>query len=242
MKRTVTTVSLLALMASPAFAYPTALVFIPTGDTLSAGKLHLGFYTGAPYDPVLRYGDFSLNAGVFDGFEVNGLRLGKLEMGFDAFDPSLGSIFTLSGKIGLLGETEFLPSIALGSYYTGFPNLTRTPNLTFLSMSKSLKIGDIDLGAWTLGTMRPSPTSNNDRSEYLLTAGMSHSLPLDGLGFAIDHMTGQSSYSATNFGVYYSPTPDLTLTLGYWRSNNRTTPNDFPMLFIDYTLPLAASK
>jgi hypothetical protein len=98
MKKPLALVGLFCLLARPALAYPTSILNVPTAETLEAGKIHFGLYTTTPYDPSNASIDGSINAGIFNGFDIGGVKVGGLEMGFDGVLPDSGSIFSFSGK------------------------------------------------------------------------------------------------------------------------------------------------
>lgn len=235
MKTPLALIGLLTFLSTPALAYPTSILSIPTAETLEAGKLHFGVYTTTPYDPSNASIDGSINAGIFNGFDIGGVKVGGLELGFDGVLPDPGSVFSFAGKLSLIGETDSMPGIAIGTYYLGVPNMDLSPNLTYAVVSKSLTSGDYELGSWTAGVTRPSPSVNNGLESLLLCAGVTYDLPLN-LGFAADYTSGTSQYSATNVGLYYSPLEDLSFTAGYSFSGDRQEPSDYPFFYIDYTL------
>lgn len=236
MKLKLALLGLLTFLATPALAYPTSILSIPTAETLEAGNLHFGLYSTTPYDPSSASIDGSINAGIFNGFDIGGVKVGGLELGFDGILPDPGSgIFSFSGKLSLLGETDALPGIAIGTYYLGVPNMDLSPNLTYAAVSKTLTSGGYELGSWTAGVTRPSPSVNNGLEGLLLCAGVTYDLPFN-LGFAADYTSGTSQYSATNVGLYYSPLEALSFTAGYAFSGDRQEPSDYPFFYIDYNL------
>ncbi|MGE5707086.1 MAG: hypothetical protein ACM3YO_02040, partial [Bacteroidota bacterium] len=130
------------LVPSPALAYPTSLISIPTAEC-SSSQLHLGHYSYANGSL-----DFSVNAGVFDGMKLGDTRVGALEIGFDAMHPrsTINSVFAGSAKLGLLSETDLLPSLAIGWIYPGIPDPRNTPNFAFLAATKAMTPLGIDCG------------------------------------------------------------------------------------------------
>ncbi|HBN07874.1 MAG TPA: hypothetical protein DD435_04215 [Cyanobacteria bacterium UBA8530] len=232
---------LVLFSAFPAWAYPTSIISIPTGETLSVGRLHFGLY-GYPVGPS---GDFSFNTGLFDGFQAGETKIGSLEFGFDSNYPQLdydesmqkGLAFSLSAKLGLMTETDSLPAIGLGFYYLGVPSLNGTPNLSYLSMTKSIQSSGIDLGTYTAGLYRVSPLIDESLGFW---AGVTHELPfnLSLLGDFTSSASPANSYGGSNVALCLTPFDAFSITSGYYLSNNREEPGDAAFLFLDYEIAL----
>lgn len=229
-----------AMLAAPASAYPTSLISVPTADILEYKALHFGLYTYTPWDFNEKGGyDLSINLGLFEGFQLGDLRLGALEVGVDATHPEsfVGSSLSGSFKLGLLSETDFLPGMAVGSFYRGLPSNELTPNFNYLALTKSFVPGGFDLGSWTIGAYQLSKDYVGEGANTGFFAGATHDLG-DSFSITADTTSGQSGMSGSNIGLSFSPTDALSISLGYFLAADPSA--NAPFLFLDYHRPFGS--
>src|SRR4051794_9755842 len=82
-----------ALVGRAASAYPTALIFAPTGDAKAAGDVGMLSYTSLNFAPSFSAGSswFGADVGVLPRIPLgsSGLSFGGLEIGFDWINTDL---------------------------------------------------------------------------------------------------------------------------------------------------------
>lgn len=210
----------------PAHAYPTSVVFAPTGESLSFGAFATGAYAGLAAFPAVGFGGAwgGLNVGLVPSIEFATTSAGKIagagaEVGFDIFGPDEKgeALLVFNAKIQLLAEGTYWPALAIG-----FFQLTPTPNrgasLGYFALTKSFTISGVELGQLTFGLMRSfadrtlvapqcfvsgAPTCLFRGSPPFedenggLIAGY-QSPWLGPITFSIDHLGGTSAVSSTN--------------------------------------------
>jgi hypothetical protein len=141
----------LALVPSSAWAYPTSVVFSPTGETKPLGTAGLLAYTSTTLSPSVSAGSswFGVEAGVLPqwAYGSSGVSFGGLEVGFDAITPYGRGIVkpVLNAKLGLVTEGRYWPSLAVGVMEVS-PAL---PAMDFVFVSATKALGPV--GPLTLG-------------------------------------------------------------------------------------------
>jgi hypothetical protein len=242
--------ALLLGTAAAAQAYPTALINVPTAGVDPFKSYHLGVYNylqpsvvPTPNSPYSLTGGFSV--GVSPYFDLApGISAGAVEVGVDGFFPYPSPLYPSTGlvtdtsflvqphaKVGLLKETDVLPGIGLGAYYFSAPSLDTSANMVHFSLTKSVRVGDWDLGQGTVGLYHGNPASlGNDYNGFM--AGYFHNLPAGAYAMA-DYTTGQHHLGGTNLAVGYSVNPMLSITGGYFLANEGRN-IDKAFLFLDW--------
>lgn len=218
-------------LAAPAAAYPTSIIFVPTGTTVGAGQGNMAFYNAY-------YGDVSetwagLNVGLLPEipYGSTGLIFPGLEIGLDSIampgdDPGIKPIANV--KLGLVREAGLLPDLAVGLMSWAFLNPGRSLNMAYAAATKSFAAGERDLGRGTvgLGMSYPSapdlfgytwPISGNNQ-----TLMVGYEFPAVGpFTFAMDHVGGNTEVSGTNFVLNVELVPGTYASIGYAFAHDR---------------------
>lgn len=232
-----------ALMArhGRAHAYPSSVVFAPTGEARGLGEIGVFVYGGGTIDkrfiPGVTWA--GLQGGIFPKIEYgsSGVAFGGVEVGADLFSADLqGSPDAFvkpvaNLKIQPLTEYGALPAVGLGIFGLAPTRTSRSLNLAYGSLTKSLTFGERSYGRITLGIAAvvyraedpnaeayplyrgsfPFPAS----SRYGVIAGYT-SPPFGRFGIAIDHVGGISEISSTNAALGLTPVPGATWAVGGW--------------------------
>lgn len=217
--------------SAPAAAYPTSIIFVPTGTTVGPGQGNMAFYNAY-------YGDISetwtgLNVGLLPEFPygATGLVFPGLEVGLDAIampgdNPGIKAI--ANAKLGLVREAGWIPDLALGYMSWAFLNPDRSLNMAYLSATKSFLAGERELGRGTIGLGHSSPAAPDlFGSTWPLTTGnqtlmVGYEFPAVGpFTFAMDHVGGNTEVSGTNFVLNVELVPGTFASLGYAFSHER---------------------
>ncbi|MEB3223485.1 MAG: hypothetical protein VKS61_15535 [Candidatus Sericytochromatia bacterium] len=235
----------LLLPAAPADAYPTSLIFAPTGDVAAAGASCLSFYNafyGTAVDCWTGY-----NVGILPGFPYgdSGLVFPGLEVGIDVLAspgrlPAIKPVGNL--KLGLLAEADVLPSLALGYMSVAVLHPASSLNLAYLSATKTVEVGGRRLGRLTLGSAYAMP---RDPDEFTPTwpAPNSNATYLAGwefpavgpFSFAIDSIGGVSEISGTCLVMNLEIVPGTFASVGYAISHDRDAAYPDGYFFQTYT-------
>jgi hypothetical protein len=219
------------LGAGPVAAYPTSLIFAPTGDVMAAGTGCLSFYNafyGTAVDCWTGY-----NVGVVPGFPYGdtGLVFPGLEVGVDVLaSPGRLPAIKPTGnlKLGLLAEGDWWPSLALGYMSVAVLHPANSLNFGYLSATKTIELGGRRLGRLTLGGAyaRPgdpeefTPTWPLPGSNGTFIAGWE--FPAVGpFSFAVDTIGGISEISGTCLVMNLQVVPGTFASLGYAISHDR---------------------
>lgn len=239
-------------LAAPTYAYPTALINVPTAGVTPYKSYHFGLYNYVQPSliptmdsPYLGMGSFSI--GLVPYFDLApGVSAGALEVGVDGFYPFPSSLYPVSSpwptdggpllaqlhfKLGLLQETDVLPGLAVGSYYLGVPNFSYAANMLHASATKWLSFQDLDLGQVTVTAFHGNPLALGTSSNGLM-AGYYRNLPWN-LYAMVDYTTGNSQISGTNLALGYSVNRTLSVTGGYFLSGRDSSENKV-LLFLDW--------
>ncbi len=228
-------VLLFVLLPSVAFAYPTAIVFTPTGEAKPLGTVSAFAYIGLNLSPTISPGSnwLGVQVGVLPQFEYGkGLRFGGLELGFDVITPYGARIVkpVLNAKLGLVTEGTFSPSIAVGLVELS-PALP-TMNFVYVSMTKSLQFGEgPSFGRLTLGL----GFNAGDRSQFTATfpfngtrlafmAAFETPMIANRIGFFVDHLGGGSEIGSTYAGASLMILSATMIQVGAYIANERSMP------------------
>lgn len=242
----------------PAFAYPTALINVPTAGVAPYKGYHVGLYNylqpslvPTVNSPYLAMG--SVSGGLVPNFDLApGVSAGALELGVDVFFPfpsslypypSLNALDTLRrdnspptlaqphAKLALLKETDVLPGLALGTYFLSVPSMDFSANMIHLSATKWLSLGDLDLGQYTFSIYHGNPLALEVDSNGWM-AGYYRNLPAN-LYVMADYTSGASRLGGCNVALGYTVNSTLSLTGGYAISSHDRN-EDKAFLFLDW--------
>jgi hypothetical protein len=231
----VTTGAMLGV-ASSASAYPSAVVFAPSGEARSLGCAGTFLYTGVLYRPRVAPGGSwaGTNVGVAPafGYAASGVGFGGLEIGVDAINPFVYPGETafvkpvFNAKVQLLTENAWLPNTAVGAMEIA--PTRHSQDVGYVSMTKTLAYDEHSYGRVTLGL---GLSVTRDPLVFRATS------PLEGTGlfpivgyespsfgpvtFAIDHVGGVSEVSGTNFALALAPLRGVTWSVGGFFGNDR---------------------
>lgn len=227
-------------IAAGASAFPSSVVFAPTGEAKDLGTVsHFG-YAAMSLKPQVRPGVSWVGnqVGLLPRIKYggSGLTFGGVEVGVDAFNadylgqPNAYVKPLVNGKLQLLMETGWVPAFAVG--YIGAPfRMERSQNLFYGSVTKSLSVGGAKLGRLTLGF---GHCENDDRTVFYATApfakaasflllGGYESPSLGPLSIAIDQIGGVGEINSTNAAINLTPFDGATVSGGAFFSNDRST-------------------
>lgn len=230
----------LALSSTSAFAYPTSVIFAPTGDVKGPGDTGAFLYYGMFVHPVLGAGPTWLGAEVGlvpkIPYGKSGLSFGGLEIGIDAFSADLAGtpaafikpIF--NAKLQLVTESRWVPNVAVGAMQIYPFRMQRSMNLVYGSLTKTLEFSKVNWGRLSLGLggalNEPGDDPYKDtvpvfyatapfpRASKLLLIGGYESPAFGPFNVAIDHVGGYSEISSTNFVLNFTPITGGTLGIG----------------------------
>jgi hypothetical protein len=154
------------VVSTPASAYPSSVVFAPTGEALGPGEYSAFAYGGLTFrakDP--QTGEYNMqlsstwvggNVGIVPSFSYGkGFRFGGIEVGANLSAPDeLGDtrvMPTFDFKINFLAEKgDFVPSMAFG--VIGFSTVPQQAfNFGYVSFTKTLKWNGPSFGSLSIG-------------------------------------------------------------------------------------------
>jgi hypothetical protein len=223
---------LLALPSS-ALAYPTSVVFTPTGEAKAIGDIGLLGYSATNLSPGVSPGSswFGIEAGLLPqwAYGASGAAFGGLEVGFDLITPfNRVAKPVFNAKLGLVTEAIYTPSWAVGVM-----EITPTlPSMNFIyaSVTKTLRASPdaFSFGRITLGyglalgdrsTFNGTAPFTNARSAWM--ACYESPQLFDRVGLAVDYLGGSSEISDTYVGVTLALTPTTTVSAGSFFDNDR---------------------
>ncbi len=150
------------LVPATASAYPTAIVFTPTGEAMPGGTVCAFIYASTNLGPATSPGPTWLGAqiGLLPQFDYGkGLRFGGLEAGFDTISPYGSGIVkpVLNAKLAFVTEGSLSPSVAAGiaEWSPGLSSM----DFLYVSATKTLRFADgpdgPSFGRLTLGFGEP---------------------------------------------------------------------------------------
>lgn len=228
-----------SLCASTASAYPTSVVFAPTGDSKAGGDVGMFAYSSINLHPTVLPGATFLgfNMGVLPKLKLgdSGLSVGGLEVGVDLINADLlgtpdayvKPVF--NAKLQVLNEYKWVPNIAVGVMQIAPFHTERSLNVVYGSLTKTIQVGETYYGRITLGmygSARPY-----DPSVFYATKPFSADSQLALLGgyespafgpfyFAVDYIGGVSELSSTNICLNLSPIDGATWAVGAYFGND----------------------
>jgi hypothetical protein len=238
--------SLAAALAAPqAAAYPTSIVFAPTGEVMPWGQVTNVTSVSMNLGPVRGPGPWWLanQFGLLPGgaYGDTGFAFGGVEAGIDAHN---GDLFATRGaslagqtnayvktlvnlKVQVLVEKGWLPSLAVGGIVAPFAP-GRSPDVLFLAGTKSLA----GWGRLTLGfadfysadvTVFYGTAPFFEGKGSALVAGY-ESPPLGPFSFVLDHVGGVGEINSTNAALVLTPfqgAAAASLLVGMYFGNDR---------------------
>lgn len=235
------------LIPATALAYPSAVVFSPNGEVKPLGQVGFLAYTSVNLSPSVSPGStwFGLDVGLLPQFAYgnSGVSFGGLEMGFDITSGDGLVKPVLNGKLGLVTEGTFTPSVAVGlmEVSPALPSM----NYAFVSATKTLKFSGASYGRLTLGLgdNAGSPSMFTGLfpfkdSRFALMAAYESPLLWDRVGLQIDHLGGTSEISDTYAGVTLTLSNTATVAAGAFLANDRNSPTDGFFCYVTESLDL----
>lgn len=223
-------------LAAPAEAYPTCIIFVPTGTTVAAGQGNLAFYNA--YYGNLTSTWAGMNVGLLPELPYggSGLTFPGLEVGVDVIgEPGLGPDIKPIGnvKLGLVKEAGFVPDLAVGLMSWAFTAPDRSLNMGYAALTHTASLGGADLGRGTLGLGQAFPSVPDQFKGTWPLPGGNQSLmfgwefPAVGpFTMAFDHVGGDSEVSGTCWVLNCELVPGTYASIGYAFGHERT---DDPM-------------
>jgi hypothetical protein len=254
-------ISLLALCLA-AFATPSTHIWAPSTDIQPYGKIHL---TSDAYFPVKSRdrNDNKLYVQQVYGLTFSLLSdkpqdnlLGKIWTPLDkimleaGFDYKKGFGHTLDKwplyfnfKFGISEDTYFknMPAFAIGLYDIGYKRNYTNYNLLYFKGAKTLSIGKMNLGRFSIGYFRGNGRLLRDKDSERDNAGAMFAWERvmseisDKLWLCLDYQGTQSSYGALNYGFSWKFTNNISAIIGYDVYNNPKAKNTVTLqLDIDF--------
>src|SRR4051812_34198990 len=160
-KHGITVMACLMLAEGTASAYPTAVIFAPTGDVHAGGDVGVLFYWPIAFAPSVGPGQswFGADVGVIPRvpYGDSGLSFGGLEIGFDAINSDLigtPDAFVkpvFNAKLQLVAEYKWVPHISLGVMELDPFKISRSMNMIYGSATKTIEVNGTSYGRVTLG-------------------------------------------------------------------------------------------
>ena len=231
----------LALGGGSAAAYPTSVVFAPTGEAKAFGDVSPLFYTSMAFTPKVAPGASwtCLEVGVLPRFEYGGgVFFGGLEIGANLIGSDLlgsGRDYVkpvFDAKLHILVEKGWLPHVAVGIMEVNPFRLNRSLNLTYVALTKTLQLGETSYGRLTLGLggALADFSSDPDKDTYPTFYGtkpfskdsraamiLGYESPAFGpFSIGIDHIGGVSEVSTTNVALNLAPVDGAVVAVGGW--------------------------
>jgi hypothetical protein len=232
-------------------AYPTSVIFAPTGDVRTFGGVtHTGYMsmTVKPHEAPGAWwfcNQFSVLPQIPYG--KSGVSFGGFEIGLDWHNGDLfGTQGTyvkplLNGKIQLFTEYGLLPHLSVG-YITAPAHSSRSPEMIYLVATKTLGDSESNIGRLTLGAANfynqqgtvfygTKPFFEDKPSAVI--AGY-ESPEFGPFSLLFDHVGGVGEVSSTNVAVVFAPFAGDGGTLlfgGYFGNDRRTEEGRFRGLF-----------
>lgn len=240
--RIVVIVLALDTLTSRPRAYPSSVIFAPTGASLEFGEFSA--YTYVPINLRPSFGPsaswLGLDAGVVPDFSwTEGLRFGGIELGFDLIHGAEhrdGSSYIkpiFNAKLSALTDPSRTFALALGIMSVAPFQFTESVNLTYVAATKEFEFGGQSYGTLTLGmgyaasassfAFRGSPPLRDTRLVPLLGYA---SPEWYGLALYVDSVGGVSETSSTNVAISFSIGEQTELMLGAFFANERDPKDD----------------
>jgi hypothetical protein len=225
-----------------AFAYPSSVIFAPTGEALPFGEGSSYAYVPVNLNPSVAPAAtwIGLDYGIVPSFAYgSGLAFGGLELGLDLISGAThpnGTEYAkiiLNAKANVLAQTDSAPALGIGLMSFAPFRHKESVNLTYLAATKDIQLYDTPVGTITLGlgyalgakafAFQGSPPFRESR--WALLAG--YVTPeWNRLSIAIDSVGGISETSATSAALNFSATETSYLMLGAYFTNDRSLPQE----------------
>lgn len=235
--RTLTLLAALVL-ALPALATPSSVIWVNSLDAQAFGTVHLGVdnYVAA------RKGASPLSADMGLTFGVSPSEKLKLELGAD-FWANAASPLWLNGKLAT-PEGEMLPAIALGIYGAGIDKASGY-HVSYLIGGKTFgKIGRFTLGGY-YGLGDPAlfgGSAITQRGGLIAAYERTLTEISEDLWFGADVQTGKHAFGAVSAGFAYKLGPATSILVGYNRMfDSKNLPSTI-YVALDADLTLFAAK
>ena len=232
--------------ATSASAYPTSVVFAPTGDTKGPGDVSAMLYAGMDLTPSDAPAPtwVGMNVGLVPriAYGDSGLSFGGLEIGVDALVSDLSGTpdaFVkpmFNAKLQLVTEAGWVPNVSIGAMGFAPFHLQRSMNLLFGSTTKTIATSQAHYGRVTLGLggvlNHPGADPYKDshpvfyatapfsRDSRLLLLGGYESPAFGPFSIAIDYIGGYSELSSTNIALNLMATEGGAIGIGGFLGND----------------------
>lgn len=223
------------LLPATASAYPTTVIFTPTGEAMSGGMVGIMAYASTNLAPAVSPGStwFGAQVGLLPQFEYGkNLRFGGLEAGVDTISPNGNGIVkpVLNAKLGFVTEGTISPAFAAGimQISPALPSM----NFIYVSATKTLRFGDgPSFGRFTLGFADSAGSRSQFNGTFpfrdtrlSLMAAYESPLIAKRLGFVIDYLGGASELSSTWGGATLQIASMTKISAGVFLANDRSNP------------------
>ncbi|GMT42629.1 MAG: hypothetical protein IEMM0002_1040 [bacterium] len=225
MKRAVKAVLILLISVQTAWATPSKLIRIPSGDVQPFGTFHLGIDNTTTMFLPKKSGGYNLepvygiSAGIYD------LQPLQIEAGIDLREPT-DYPATWHIKVAL-PEGAFnpeSPAIFGGGYDLGTKEGENDYNIAYVGAAKTVSfIGRFTFGYFA-GNASHLKDTNGTKSNDGIIMGFDRRMPEinERLWFGIDFQGTNSDYGALGVGFTWSFSENASLLLGFIRYNKET--------------------
>jgi len=251
-KRFVLFMLFVAVLLGPARsdAYPTSIVFVPTGEArnfLDVGVYgYFGFILKQP--DATASTDFvpwtGINIGLIPRFKygASGTGFGGLELGLDTLRsmvPQPHTKVVLNAKMQLFTESGLLPHLALGAIQYAPFEQEQSAMMGFATATKTLQFGSLNFGRITLGYLRAFThkpelfygTAPFGRSSQSGLMGGYESPAFGPFSVAVEQLGGYSEASNTNAAIWWHPLDGGSIGVGGFLATDRRTSAAYDGLF-----------
>jgi len=229
----------------PAQAYPTCVIFAPTGNTVALGQGNFSFWNAYYGNAASTW--TGLNVGIMPEFPYggSGLTFPGLEIGVDLI-AEVGGAPTVkpigNAKLGLVKEVGWVPDLAVGYMSWAFANQDRSLNMAYAALSHSATLGGRDLGRGSLALGQAFPSATDQFvGTWPLKAGNQSLMvgwefpPVGPFTMAFDHVGGDSEVSGTCVVLNAELVPGTFASIGYAVSHDREDPQPDGYFIQTYT-------
>jgi hypothetical protein len=228
-----------ALHGRAAGAYPTSIVFAPTGDAKGGGDVGVFVYSSMSFKPTVAPGAswFGFDVGVIPKIPYgrSGVSFGGLEIGVNGIvsdllgTPQAFVKPVFDAKLQLITETKWSPHVAVGVMELDPFKLSRSMNMIYGAITKTIENTKTSYGRVTLGfsgvahpfdrTLFYATGPFKEGAQLAFLAG--YESPAFGpLSFAVDYVGGVSEVSSTNLALSLMPVEGATWAIGGWLGND----------------------
>jgi hypothetical protein len=258
------------LAGHDALAYPSAVVFAPSGEVRPFGEVGLYGYTALQLTSPVQASStwFGFEVGIIPRlpYGKSGFEFGGLEVGVDLFVSDLSGTAeaypkpVLNFKLQLLVEHGWLPSLSVGVMDVSPYRASRSMNFIYGSLTKTLRWRGHDLGRATVGLGGVANDFTGDpfrvsapafqgswpfdvRSRLSLLLG--YESPSWGpVSLALDYVGGASEIGSTNLALVIAVAKIASWSLGGWFGNDpaQFTAGGFTSLYVSWDLKPKRSR